>query len=337
MKQVTDTGAIEKAIDAIIAANLEKVEQAKAKPTLLGWFVGQTMKATGGKANPQAVNEPCGRSSESSDAGGGGSAASAEIRIRPARNDDAQDLFGLFALCFADYPGCYVDPHADLTDLRAPGTAFSERGGAFFVVEDESGRVCGCIAVDCPKPGVGELHRLYVRPDRRGKASAACSGPCRGSCSPTPGDADGLLVGHAFHDRPPTVRSPRYKRVGGTRELGISRTRWNTGSRSDLDRERRSVTAATPNSSACRFATLVCQRHINGVTNNSIKSPPSIRNDGTPARKIEQAAQAADEHEDREQAEAPRLGFDLRDGAPAKPDGQQQSREKTKMAVAGDA
>jgi aspartyl-tRNA(Asn)/glutamyl-tRNA(Gln) amidotransferase subunit B len=57
LKQVTDTGAIERAIDAIIAANPDKVEQAKAKPTLLGWFVGQTMKATGGKANPQAVNE----------------------------------------------------------------------------------------------------------------------------------------------------------------------------------------------------------------------------------------------------------------------------------------
>ena len=57
MKQVTDTGAIEKAVDEIIAANPDKVEQAKAKPTLLGWFVGQVMKATGGKANPQAVNE----------------------------------------------------------------------------------------------------------------------------------------------------------------------------------------------------------------------------------------------------------------------------------------
>ncbi|KQO92980.1 MAG: Asp-tRNA(Asn)/Glu-tRNA(Gln) amidotransferase subunit GatB [Methylobacteriaceae bacterium] len=56
MKQVTDTGAIEAAVDAIIAANPDKVEQAKAKPTLLGWFVGQTMKATGGKANPAAVN-----------------------------------------------------------------------------------------------------------------------------------------------------------------------------------------------------------------------------------------------------------------------------------------
>jgi aspartyl-tRNA(Asn)/glutamyl-tRNA(Gln) amidotransferase subunit B len=56
LKQVTDTGAIEKAVDEIIAANPEKVEQAKAKPTLLGWFVGQVMKATGGKANPQVVN-----------------------------------------------------------------------------------------------------------------------------------------------------------------------------------------------------------------------------------------------------------------------------------------
>ena len=57
MKQVTDTGAIDAAIDAIIAANPDKVEQVKAKPTMLGWFVGQVMKQTGGKANPQAVNE----------------------------------------------------------------------------------------------------------------------------------------------------------------------------------------------------------------------------------------------------------------------------------------
>jgi len=57
MKQVTDTGAIEAAVDAVIAANPDKVEQAKAKPTMLGWFVGQVMKQTGGKANPQAVND----------------------------------------------------------------------------------------------------------------------------------------------------------------------------------------------------------------------------------------------------------------------------------------
>jgi aspartyl-tRNA(Asn)/glutamyl-tRNA(Gln) amidotransferase subunit B len=57
MKQVTDTGAIENAVDEIIAANPGKVEQVKAKPSMLGWFVGQVMKAMGGKANPQAVNE----------------------------------------------------------------------------------------------------------------------------------------------------------------------------------------------------------------------------------------------------------------------------------------
>ncbi|MGY6645057.1 MAG: Asp-tRNA(Asn)/Glu-tRNA(Gln) amidotransferase subunit GatB [Salinarimonas sp.] len=56
MKQVTDTGAIEKAVDEVIAANAEKVEQVKEKPSMLGWFVGQVMKSTGGKANPQAVN-----------------------------------------------------------------------------------------------------------------------------------------------------------------------------------------------------------------------------------------------------------------------------------------
>jgi aspartyl-tRNA(Asn)/glutamyl-tRNA(Gln) amidotransferase subunit B len=57
MKQVTDLGAIAKVIDDIIASNPDKVAQAKEKPQLVGWFVGQAMKASGGKANPQVVNE----------------------------------------------------------------------------------------------------------------------------------------------------------------------------------------------------------------------------------------------------------------------------------------
>ncbi len=57
LKQVTDTGAIEKVIDAIIAANPKQVEQVKEKPKTMGWFVGQVMKEMQGKANPQAVNE----------------------------------------------------------------------------------------------------------------------------------------------------------------------------------------------------------------------------------------------------------------------------------------
>ena len=57
LKQVTDTGAIEAAIKEIIAASPKQVEAYKAKPTTIGWFVGQVMKSTGGKANPKIVNE----------------------------------------------------------------------------------------------------------------------------------------------------------------------------------------------------------------------------------------------------------------------------------------
>jgi len=57
MRQVTDLGAIEKVVDDIIAANPDKVAQARARPQLIGWFVGQVMKSSGGKANPQSVND----------------------------------------------------------------------------------------------------------------------------------------------------------------------------------------------------------------------------------------------------------------------------------------
>ncbi len=57
LRQVTDTGAIEAAVDEVIAANPDKAAEVKEKPKAMGWFVGQVMKATQGKANPQAVNE----------------------------------------------------------------------------------------------------------------------------------------------------------------------------------------------------------------------------------------------------------------------------------------
>jgi aspartyl-tRNA(Asn)/glutamyl-tRNA(Gln) amidotransferase subunit B len=57
MKQVTDLGAIEKVVDDIMSANPDKVAQARARPQLIGWFVGQVMKSSGGKANPQSVND----------------------------------------------------------------------------------------------------------------------------------------------------------------------------------------------------------------------------------------------------------------------------------------
>ena len=57
MKQVTDLGAIEKVVDDIIAKNPDKVADAKTNPKAIGWFVGQVMKSSGGKASPQAVND----------------------------------------------------------------------------------------------------------------------------------------------------------------------------------------------------------------------------------------------------------------------------------------
>jgi aspartyl-tRNA(Asn)/glutamyl-tRNA(Gln) amidotransferase subunit B len=55
LKQVTDEAAIERAVDSVIAANPQKADEARAKPKMASWFVGQVMKATGGKANPQSV------------------------------------------------------------------------------------------------------------------------------------------------------------------------------------------------------------------------------------------------------------------------------------------
>ena len=57
MKQVTDLGAIEKVVDEIIAKNPDKVADSKTNPKAIGWFVGQVMKSSGGKASPQAVND----------------------------------------------------------------------------------------------------------------------------------------------------------------------------------------------------------------------------------------------------------------------------------------
>jgi aspartyl-tRNA(Asn)/glutamyl-tRNA(Gln) amidotransferase subunit B len=56
LKQVSDVGALEKLVDEIVAQNPDKVADAKANPKAIGWFVGQVLKASGGKANPQTVN-----------------------------------------------------------------------------------------------------------------------------------------------------------------------------------------------------------------------------------------------------------------------------------------
>jgi putative acetyltransferase len=92
--------------------------------------------------------------------------------LRPVRDSDAQDLIGLITLCFAEYPGCYFDPHDDMPDIVAPAQSRLAQEGSFLAMEDVSGRICACIGVDFPEPGVAELHRLYVRPDMRGRGIA---------------------------------------------------------------------------------------------------------------------------------------------------------------------
>jgi N-acetylglutamate synthase-like GNAT family acetyltransferase len=92
--------------------------------------------------------------------------------IRPVRDEDAQELFGLIALCFAEYPGCFVDPHEDLADLLRPASTTSERGARFWVVEDGASRIGACVSMDFPRAETAELHRVYVRQDLRRRGLA---------------------------------------------------------------------------------------------------------------------------------------------------------------------
>lgn len=146
--------------------------------------------------------------------------------IRRVVDADAQDLFGLLSLCFAEYPGCFVDPHDDLPDLLTPSSSYAETGGAFWAVEDERGRICACVAVDFPEMGMAELHRLYVRSDQRGQGLGAWLVRQVESHAQTKGAARMVL----WSDTRFTTAHRLYKRLGytqidGQRQLGdISKT-----------------------------------------------------------------------------------------------------------------
>jgi putative acetyltransferase len=140
---------------------------------------------------------------------------------RPVTDADAQDLYGLITLCFAEYPGCFVDPHEDVPDLLAPTSWLQNRTGAFWVVEDERSRVMACIAIDLPGQGLAELHRLYVRPDARG----------RGLARALLDQTEAWAVAHAatrviawsdtrFTKAHGLYRARGYARVGAVRSLG---------------------------------------------------------------------------------------------------------------------
>jgi putative acetyltransferase len=93
-----------------------------------------------------------------------------DIRIRDARDDDADDLIALIAGCFADYPGCVLEVPGEAPELRMIATAYSKLGGRFWVAEQDA-RVVGCVGfVPLPAQSGAELRKLYVhrRARRRG-------------------------------------------------------------------------------------------------------------------------------------------------------------------------
>jgi N-acetylglutamate synthase-like GNAT family acetyltransferase len=149
------------------------------------------------------------------------------LTLRPVRDGDGQDLFGLLALCFAEYPGCFVDPHEDLPDLLRPAAVIAAKGGRFWVVEDGKGRVGACVSVDFPQGEIAELHRVYVRPDlrRRGLAErlvklAEDEARARGAKSIFFWSDTRFETAHRFYGR------LSYRRSGKERDLGdISKSR----------------------------------------------------------------------------------------------------------------
>ncbi len=143
------------------------------------------------------------------------------VSVRKARDGDAQDLFGLVTLCFAEYPGCFTDPHDDMADLLRPAQTALARDMLFLVVEDEAGRVKACIALDFPDDSTAELHRLYVRPDARGRGLAThlvgiaeAHARARGATRITLWSDTRFLNAHALYEK------RGYKRASGARELG---------------------------------------------------------------------------------------------------------------------
>ncbi|MGL4636549.1 MAG: GNAT family N-acetyltransferase [Beijerinckiaceae bacterium] len=111
------------------------------------------------------------------------SGKSSSLMLRPVRDDDAQDLIGLITLCFTDYPGCFFDPHDDMPDIIRPAQSRLAKEGQFLVVEDARGRVAACVGVDFADATTAELHRLYVRPDMRGRGLAKLlTGRMEGFC-----------------------------------------------------------------------------------------------------------------------------------------------------------
>jgi putative acetyltransferase len=82
--------------------------------------------------------------------------------VRDARDDDAWDLIGLIAACWAEYPGCILDVHGEEPWLLAPASSYADKGGRLWVAED-GGRLVGSVGlVPAAADGGVALRTLYV-------------------------------------------------------------------------------------------------------------------------------------------------------------------------------
>lgn len=93
--------------------------------------------------------------------------------LRRAHDDDAYDLIGLVAACWADYPGCVLDVHGEMAHLLAVATTYEGLGGAAWVVEDDAGRLAASVAVEPAGDEGAELKMLYVAPRARRRGLGA--------------------------------------------------------------------------------------------------------------------------------------------------------------------
>lgn len=143
--------------------------------------------------------------------------------LRDARDDDAEALTALVASCFAEYPGCVLDPDGLDADLRAPATHFTTRGGRLWVVERD-GEVVACGGWTPADPATdgaeAEVKRIYVAASARRGGIAATLVRRAESAAAAAGAVDVVAwsdtrfhAAHAMYDRLGYVRTPRTRRL----------------------------------------------------------------------------------------------------------------------------
>jgi putative acetyltransferase len=146
--------------------------------------------------------------------------ATTTLLIRDGTDDDAWDVIGLIAACWAEYPGCVMDVHGEVPYLRAPASAFAGWGGRLWVAED-GGRVAGTVAL---VPGAslreGELRLLYVgRRWRRNGLGARLAGLVEEEARARGARELFLWSDTRFTDAHRLYKRLGYVREGATREL----------------------------------------------------------------------------------------------------------------------